>query len=359
MSKDFNTTIKTLSERTIRLKDSLTNEEATKTSLILPFIQALGYDIFDPAEVAPEFTADVGIKKGEKLDYAILSNNQPIILIECKPVTDKLQESHYSQLYRYFSVLKARFAILTNGIIYKFYTDFDETNKLDSKPFLEINMMEILDNGIDELKRFQKSEFSVDKIISTIQELKALTGIQSVLLSELDSPSDAFLTILLKQSGYEGKITKSVLEQYNPLVSKAVNRIVQEKINHRLNDAMKDKQPQIVKEVVNAGNNDTNQEVDSKIVTTPEEIESYMIVKTLIRGKISSERVVYRDAQTYFNVIVDDNIRKPICRLYLNNAKKYIGLYDSSKKETRFPLEKLDDIFNFQNNLLETASLYV
>lgn len=359
MSKDFNSAIKTLAERTVRLKDSLNNEEATKTSLILPFIQALGYDVFDPAEVAPEFTADIGIKKGEKLDYAILSDNQPIILIECKPITDKLQDTHYSQLYRYFSVLKARFAILTNGLIYKFYTDFDEPNKLDAKPFLEINMTEILDNGIDELKRFQKSEFSVDKIISTVQELKALTLIQGILQSEIDTPSDAFITHLLKHSGFDGKMTKVVLEQYKPLVSKAVSRIVQDKINHRLTDAMvKEKAPAIVKEAVAVVSN-VSQEIDSKIVTTPEELEAYMIVKTLIRGKIALERIVYRDVQTHFNIIVDDNSKKPICRLYLNNAKKYIGLFELDKKETRIPLAKLDDIFNHQDALLKTAGLYV
>lgn len=357
MLKDFKSTIKTLSERTIRLRENLSNEEATKTSLILPFIQALGYDIFDPNEVAPEFTSDVGIKKGEKLDYAILSNNQPIILIECKPITENLKNTHYSQLYRYFSVLKAKFAILTNGLIYKFYTDFDEPNKLDTNPFLEINMIEILDNGIEELKRFHKNEFNIDTIISTVQELKALTLIQSILQSELDNPSDDFLTLLLKHSEFEGRVRKNVLEQYRPLVNKALARIIQDKINHRLTDAMvKDKTPIIVKETIGIN---TNKEVDNKIVTTAEELEAFMIVKTIIISKIPSERIFYRDVQTHFNIIIDDNIRKCICKLYLNNDKKFIGLYDNNKKETRFPLEKLDDIFNFQSNLLETTNLYI
>lgn len=364
-NKDFDSLIKSLSERTMRLKDSISNEEATKTSLILPFIQALGYDIFDPMEVAPEYTADVGVKKGEKLDYAILSDNQPIILIECKPITDKLQEQHYSQLYRYFSVLKARFAILTNGILYQFFSDIAEPNKLDEKPFLEINMLGIQESTIEELRKFQKTEFNVEKIISTVQELKALTAIQAIIRTELTTPSDFFLSYIIKQAGYEGKVTKGVLEGYLPIVNKAISRILQDKINHRLNDAMikeaVTEAPRVVEApapVVESNSDNKSSEQESKIVTTPEELEAYMIVKTLVRGTIDAERVLYRDAQNYFTVIVDDNNRKTICRLYLNANKKYIGLFDLEKKETKHLLEKIDDIFNHQASLVETANRF-
>jgi hypothetical protein len=118
-------------------------EEATKNAFILPFIGILGYDVFDPSEVVPEFTADVGTKKGEKVDYAIIRDKKVIMLFECKACDANLDESHASQLYRYFSVTESRIGVLTNGILYRFYTDLEEPNKMDSKPFMELNIIEI------------------------------------------------------------------------------------------------------------------------------------------------------------------------------------------------------------------------
>ena len=96
-------------------------EEATRTSFVLPFIQMLGYDIFDPTEVVPEFTADVGIKKREKVDFALIKDGEPIVLIEIKPTGTNLGEEHISQLLRYFGVTNARFSILTDGLTYLFF----------------------------------------------------------------------------------------------------------------------------------------------------------------------------------------------------------------------------------------------
>ena len=140
---DFIDLVKQHSQRVKSLKDNIATEEATKTSLIMPFFAMLGYDVFNPEEFTPEYVADVGIKKGEKVDYAILKDGKPAILIECKWIGEPLA-SHDSQLYRYFGVSKAKFAILTNGQIYKFFTDLDEPNKMDEKPFLEINRLKYL-----------------------------------------------------------------------------------------------------------------------------------------------------------------------------------------------------------------------
>ena len=168
---DFKDQIKLLSERVIKLKDNISTEEATKTAFILPFIQTLGYDVFDPTEVIPEFTCDVGIKKGEKIDYAIHKDSAPAILVECKHWKEDLN-SHNGQLFRYFHVSKARFGILTNGIVYRFYTDLVEKNKMDEKPFFEFNMERYREAQVDKLREFHKSYFDVDSILNTASELK-------------------------------------------------------------------------------------------------------------------------------------------------------------------------------------------
>ncbi len=132
--------LESLSERVALQRDNLATEEAAKHALVLPFISALGYDIFDPTEVIPEFTADFGLRHGEKVDYAIMREGKPALLVECKKVSDPLHVSGASQLARYFSVTEARIGVLTNGIVYRFFSDLEADNVMDSEPFLEIDL---------------------------------------------------------------------------------------------------------------------------------------------------------------------------------------------------------------------------
>lgn len=192
----FNEDLKSFAERIIPLKDTISTEEATKMSMIIPFFQLLGYDVFNPSEFCPEYTADVGIKKGEKVDYAILINDQPEILIECKWCGESLTK-HGSQLFRYFSTSPAKFAILTNGLTYQFFTDLDEANKMDLTPFLEINIDNLKDAQINELKKFSKEVFDKDNIFSTASELKYSTLLRDCFLKIWMAPSDDFVQIRL------------------------------------------------------------------------------------------------------------------------------------------------------------------
>ncbi|MDN6776370.1 MAG: type I restriction enzyme HsdR N-terminal domain-containing protein, partial [Enterococcus sp.] len=184
----FKEDLKQLGKRVIELKDSIGTEEATKTSLIMPFFAALGYDLFNPTEFVPEFTADVGIKKGEKVDYAIVLESKPTILVEAKSINEQLTK-HDSQLFRYFGTTESKFGILTNGQEYKFFTDLDEPNKMDLSPFLTVDITKIKDNQIPELAKFHKDNFDVDKITSSAAELKYLNSLKEYLSSELDAPS--------------------------------------------------------------------------------------------------------------------------------------------------------------------------
>lgn len=166
---DFKDSIKQIAERIESLKENLLTEEATKNALIMPFINALGYDVFNPLEVVPEMCCDIGTKKGEKIDYAIMKNGEPILLIECKHWQQDLT-LYDNQLIRYFHVSKAKFGVLTNGIVYRFYTDLAEPNKMDEKPFLEVNLLDLKEPQIEELKKFHKSYFDVDMILSSASE---------------------------------------------------------------------------------------------------------------------------------------------------------------------------------------------
>lgn len=194
---DFKDAIRQISERIESLKANLPTEEATKNALIMPFISALGYDVFNPLEVLPEMSCDIGMKKGEKIDYAILKDGEPIILIECKHWQQDLN-LHDNQLLRYFNVSNAKFGVLTNGIIYRFYTDLEKPNVMDEKPFLEINMLDLKDTYIEELKKFHRSYFNIETILSTANELKYMSELKEVLSKETASPSPRICKIFGK-----------------------------------------------------------------------------------------------------------------------------------------------------------------
>ena len=361
---DFKDQIKQLGDRVELLKDQIATEEATKNAFIMPFIRALGYDVFNPLEVVPEFTADVGVKKGEKVDYAIMRDSLPSIIIECKHWAQKL-DLHDNQLMRYFNVSKAKFAILTNGIKYRFYTDLVEPNIMDDKPFLEFDITDIKDTQIEELKKFHTSYFDVNNILSSASDMKYTTELKALIHGELRSPSEDFIRYFTKKV-YPKTVTANVLFQFSELVKKSAHQVVSDMINDRLKSAIgqedsainfsasANNEPIIVAEETLPENN------DKQIITTEEELESYYIVKSILRTIVDSNRIVHRDTLSYFGILLDDNKNRLICRVYLNNPKrKQIGILDSAKKETKFDIASIDEIYNFADQLKATVETYL
>ena len=230
--------LREMSNRIRQRVDNVKSEEATKTALVMPFINhVLGYNVFDPSEVVPEFVADVGTKKGEKVDYAIFSDGEPIMLFECKNYGVDLGREPASQLYRYFSVASARFGVLTDGVIYRFYSDIDEQNKMDTSPFLEINMLDVDAVDVHELKRFTKTSFDLDQILSTAKDLKYTRDVLRLLAAEWDKPSEALVRHFASQV-YNGVKTKAVIEQFTRATKKAFHQFVAKRIGDRLKSAL-------------------------------------------------------------------------------------------------------------------------
>lgn len=346
---DIQPQIKALAEKVASLKDQIGTEEATKNAFVLPFINLLGYDIFNPFEVVPEFTADLGLKKGEKVDYAIFQDGIPILIIECKHWREKL-DVHGSQLFRYFHVSKTRFSLLTNGVQYRFFSDLEESNKMDEKAFFEFDILNLKESQIAEIAKFHKSNFDVDKIVDNASLLKYLKGIRNSIDQELSAPSPEFVKHFASQN-YNGRITAQVLEQFTDLVKKAFSQMISEKVNDRLHNALN-------KENEKAKVDPVEEEEEAKVVTTEEELEGFRIVQAILRRKLEKGRIIARDTQSYFGILLDDNNRKPLCRLRFNSSNKYLGVFDKDKKETKHLIDTLEDIYNFENHLLETAAFY-
>ncbi len=353
---DFKDSIKQIVERINSTKESLATEEATKNALIMPFINALGYDVFNPLEVVPEMTCDVGIKKGEKIDYAIMKDGEPIILIECKHWKQDL-DNHDGQLTRYFNISKAKFGVLTNGIQYRFYTDLAEPNKMDSKPFLEVNLLELKESQIEELKKFHKSYFDLSNILSSANELKYKGELRAVISKEFQSPTPNFVKYFGKQV-YDGSFTPKVMDQFTDLIKSVISSYVNDMISDRLKAAIKEQEEPAKEEAAPAS--EETVEAESKVVTTDEELQAFYIVKAILFGTIPTERITYRDAQTYFSIFIDNNNRKKVCRLYLDSStNKRIVTFDENDNETANKIQGIDEIYRFSNELINAAKRYL
>jgi predicted type IV restriction endonuclease len=353
---DFKDEIKLFGDKVEKLKTQIQTEEATKNAFIMPFIKVLGYDVFDPFEVMPEFIADIGIKKGEKVDYAILKEGKPSILIECKHWRESL-DPHNSQLFRYFHTTNAKFGLLSNGIVYRFYTDLVEQNKMDEKPFFEFNVTDIKDNQIEELKKFHKSYFNIENIQTTANELKYMNELKMLINVEFQSPSEGLVKLFAKQI-YKGMLTSKIVEQLGALTRKSIQQYINDLITERLKSALKKENDTEQSDSEQEAAITNTEEKGSVIETTEEEKEGYMIVKTILRKKIKPARIAYRDAQTYFAILLDDNNRKTICRLYFNGSRKYISTFDEQKKETKTEILTVDDIFKFEEILYKIVDWY-
>ena len=351
--------LRNLSVKVLKYKDIIKGEEGTKTSLIIPFLQALGYNTADPNEVNPELTADVGVKKGEKVDYAILKDGKPIILIECKWCGDTLGGiEHGCQLFRYFSVSGAKFAILTNGIFYKFYTDADEKNKMDAKPFLEFDILNIQEAIVEELKRFTKEVFNQDEVFNAAINLKYMNGIKVIMAKQLIDPDDQFTKFFAAQV-YSGKLMQNKLEEFKTHVTSALNQFISDRVNDRLKSALAQEQKAVSEnEKKQLSGNDQISGTNEEPKLTEEELQGLYIIKSIMGEITDPKRISARNTKSYCGIILDNNNRKTICRLFFSSTKKSLGLIKEDKNFEKFPIEDINGIYKYKEQLKSIVNSY-
>ena len=370
---DFKDQILQLSDRIKKQKDSISTEEATKNAFIMPLIASLGYDVFNPFEVVPEMDCDLIKKKGEKIDYAIMKDENPILLIECKHCKQDLN-LHDTQLQKYFVASKSRFGVLTNGIEYRFYTDLEKVNIMDERPFLVVNMLDLSDADIEQLKKFHKSYYNENNVLSTANELKYTTEIKEIFNKEIQSPTSDFVRFFAKQIYTTGQITQKVVEMFTPLVKKSMSMVINDIIAERLNTAMKNEDQ--VEDITNPSSNLPNsskENADSKlpdgvvymdketgIVTTQEEMDAYNIVRSILRRSVDASRITYKDYKTYFVISLDNSQWYWICRISIGARKKQIGIPVNKYKSCDWiQIDSIDDIFKYADRLEESIKMAI
>ena len=352
-------TIRQIAKVYTERKDVIQTEESTKNALIMPFISALGYNVFDPSEVIPEFTADMGIKKGEKVDYAIIRDNRPIMLIEAKWSGEPLDVTKEAQLMRYFNTTPAKIGILTNGHEYRFYTDLDQDNIMDQMPFLQFSICDINEQIVRELKRFTKAAFKIEEIESTASELKYTGAMKSYLMEQLSEPSEDFVRHMASQV-FNGRLTENAREKFKVITKKAFTQFVSDRVSDRLASALSEEKAANTSSDQDKKTEEIVTEPKNKIVTTQDEIDAYNIVKAILRNNVDVKRLFIKDTINYCNVLLDNNIQKPICRFYFNSPEnKFLAVFDNSRKQVKIAIETLDDIYLHADKIIATLETYI
>ena len=358
--------LRAISGRIPDLRGRISTEEATKQSLVLPFLQALGYNVFDPTEIMPEFTADVGIKQGEKVDYAVICEGEPVILMECKKVSDSLASDHrVSQLYRYFGATHVRIGVLTNGIVYRFFSDLESPNVMDTSPFLEVDLEHLDARSMDQLGRFTKG-FNVAEVVAAASRLRYIHGMKQALSQQYNQPEEDFVEWLGRKV-YDGRMTQAVKEMFSVLARRALREFVYDCVSDTLQAAQE--RTLLPEDEVEPQPLDSDKEEDSslkpKIVTTVQELQAYEIIKDIAQEIVDAERVFLRDSQSYCSIILDNSNRRPLCRLHFNSSRISVGLFDGSRSdsgtlvEVQVPIESIDDIYSHAEQIKETVKRYL
>lgn len=363
LNMDFIDQIKTVSQQITKLKDQVLTEEATKNAFVMPFINALGYNVFDPTEVFPEFTADVPGLKGEKVDYSIIMGNVPIILIECKWCGASLEHpKHSSQLHRYFHATEAKFGILTNGILYRFYTDTEKSNVMDEKPFFEFNMMDFNESMVNELKRFSKTTFNPEQMVDFAKNLLYTKEIKRLMAEQLTEPSPDFVKFFASQV-YTGRLTGSVTDKFTEITKRSLKEFINDRITDRLKSAIDSSEP-----ITSASPSNPNQgteieegmgvssgdEEESSSITE-EEMQGFLIIKAILREVIDISHLKFRCKKHYLGINLDDKVTKTVCRLWFKANKKFIGIMDVDGKEAKKEISSLDEIYGVVEILKDRA----
>ena len=351
-----------LANRVRRQQGAVKTEEAVKTAFIMPFIQALGYDVFNPLEVIPEHTADHGVKKGEKVDYAIQIDEKIVMLIECKQVNAKLETRHASQLFRYFTVTDAKFGVLTDGVRYLFYTDLETANVMDDRPFFEFNITDFEETDVEQLKKFGRGAFDVEAITSTASDMKYLKALRNEFQNVIASPPDEFVRMLFGRVNPKVRFTSQLKDSFAKLTKTAIDEQLKELIYSRLRAAATAESAHDESDesgTPTAVSEENESPPPKGIVTTPNEEGAFRIIQAIASELTEPENITIRDGQVYCAILFKNNNRRPVARLYFDKKTRLrVGIFLESG-EVKHSILKITEITKLKTDILAAVQRYL
>lgn len=355
---DFVEKIKELSRKINEQKGFTLTEEATKNAFVMPFLQILGYDVFNAAEVIPEYIADWAAKKGEKVDYTIKVGPQTVMLIECKQVGDNLDASKESQLANYFHhVQECNIGVLTNGIIYKFYTDLNAENIMDTEPFFVFDFGGLKEGHISKLEMFSKANITkTDVINSDIIKIRNYSATVEVLRREFANPSEEWVKFITKQLPFIKKSTEAVIEEFREHIKKAVIQFEQDFFDAQIARLKETTQAQPTEQQAKPAETIIEK---SSIVTTVEEMQALAIVKSILYKMIPPEKIVLRDSENYCDVSFATTGWPRIIRLFFQNPEQLMISFPGNPDLVslgKIEIKSVDKIIEHADKITATIS---
>ena len=316
--------------------DNSGNETTTREFLIHPFLDLLNYDRID--DYTHEVTADLRDKQGKKVDVAItLGGKNPIILIECKKSTQKLNDNHYRQLREYCTdITSSKIGVLTNGINYKFYTK-SSGNSLHTSPFFEFDLSNYSNQDLEILTMFFRNVIDVNSILEEASEIYFLESFDEAFYELFSNPTDDLIKLI-----------------YSAMGGKRINDKVSNKIKDLVNgSSLNTVARRLIKEESSKSN--------LGIITTEDEIKAYNVIKTIMAmsSKFNNsdlERIGYRDLKGAFLILFDDNQKKRVCSLVFKDTSKVIEIDNE-----RFLIDEVSvaSITKLKKQLVDSALKYV
>lgn len=327
---------------------NLTNEEQTKMTLILPFIQMLGYDVFNPLEVVSEYNASMGVKKDARVDYALLKDGEPVILLECKAYGSILDVQKCSQLMQYFHATPAHVGILTDGNIYQLYSDLVETHKMDDKPYVEFCLEDFKEAYVPAIKKLMKESFDLPELQDEALNFMYSRQFKTFFAAQFEEPEDDFIKFFIRKV-YDGMITKKQLEKFTPILKRSMASWLNDELNNRLTKAMQKDNPA-----------ENQKEPDNGIVTTESETQAHLIVRAILSADMPPEDITMDDCKGFCNILYKDNRKTPIMRLYSKDETVTVAsTYDEEGREVKNKITSLNDIYAFTDQLKATVKRYM
>lgn len=322
-SEELNTHIEKIRSRLPHIK----GEEATKQALVIPLLQVLGYDVFDPREVKPEYVADFAVKKGgqfEKIDYAIFMNGSPAIFIECKPLGSSL-EDHNGQLSRYFnSAPSVKVAVITDGVKLRVFTDLQQPNIMDPNPWLNLDLNALKPAEIDALRHFRKVDFSASDILALAEEMMYYNKFLSFVSSQLREPNENFVRFVAGEISEGGRITSKVVERLSPILRKALQSAIVDQVAKSL-------EPSVVP-TSHLKDSVQKSETKNQITTTQDELLAYEMIVSFIAEAYADAQISYRDSKNFF-MIHQNNTHKWFLRMWVQEKPMWIAFRHVTNEE--------------------------
>ena len=315
--------------------------------------------MYNPLEVMPEFVADIAGRKGEKVDYAIMQDGKPIMIVECKACGTNLNEINRDQLHRYFLTLDSSIGILTDGVRYLFFSRDDDGKNMDALPFMEFSLDNIDPTLLPELRKLCKGKFDLQSTLDTVSELKFNRQVKLALANNLENPDMGFVDYLLVKAGIRGLRQKTKEERYMAYAKRAFKEFITEQVDSRLKTALaatskKEDGPPALAASVAAP-------VSAEPEITENEWQALYLVKSLLMGTVDAERIHLRALAGLGRsvVILDNSIRKPLIRLSFLAADKMAVEFSDNKEWVSHSISRVDDLLQHTETIRAVVLAYL